>query len=59
MGAVIAALADGEATLAGTAHRWTTVGLYRLVSGRVAESWLLPTDPVLFDQIWSLARPDI
>jgi ketosteroid isomerase-like protein len=59
VGDVIAALADGEATLAGTAQRWSTVGLYRLVAGRVAECWLLPTDPVLFDQIWSLARPDI
>jgi ketosteroid isomerase-like protein len=52
-GHVIAALSDGEAMLAGTPRRWSTVGLYRIVAGRVAECWLLPTDPVLFDQIWS------
>jgi ketosteroid isomerase-like protein len=52
-GDTIAALADGEAMLAGTAQRWSTVGLYRVVAGRVAECWLMPTDPELFDQIWS------
>ena len=59
VGNVIAALSDGEATLAGTARRWSTVGLYRVAAGRVAECWLLPTDPVLFDQIWSLGGRDI
>jgi ketosteroid isomerase-like protein len=58
VGNVIAALSDGEATLAGAARRWSTVGLYRVVAGRVAECWLLPTDPVLFDQIWSLPGRD-
>jgi ketosteroid isomerase-like protein len=52
-GDTIAALTDGEAWLAGTARRWSTVGLYRVVAGRVAECWLMPTDPELFDQIWS------
>jgi uncharacterized protein len=52
-GDMIAALSDGQATLAGTPRRWSTVGLYRIIAGRVAECWLLPTDPVLFDQIWS------
>jgi ketosteroid isomerase-like protein len=52
-GDMIAALSDGQATLAGTPRRWSTVGLYRVIAGRVAECWLLPTDPVLFDQIWS------
>ena len=52
-GDTIATLADGEATLAGTVRRWSTVGLYRAVGGRVAECWLMPTDPELFDQIWS------
>jgi ketosteroid isomerase-like protein len=53
VGNAIAVLADGEATLAGIAQRWSTVGLYRAVDGRVAECWLMPTDPGLFDQIWS------
>jgi ketosteroid isomerase-like protein len=52
-GNMIAVLADGAATLAGTARRWSTVGLYRIAAGRVAECWLMPTDPGLFDQIWS------
>jgi ketosteroid isomerase-like protein len=52
-GNTIAVLADGEATLAGTAQRWSTVGLYRTVAGRIAECWLMPTDPELFDRIWS------
>jgi ketosteroid isomerase-like protein len=52
-GDTIATLADGVATLAGVARRWSTVGLYRTAAGRVAECWLLPTDPGLFDQIWS------
>ena len=53
IGNTIAVLADGEATLAGTVQRWSTVGLYRTADGRVAECWLMPTDPELFDQIWS------
>ena len=57
-GNMIAALSDGEATLAGTVQRWSTVGLYRIVADRVAECWLMPTDPALFDQIWSLAAPN-
>jgi ketosteroid isomerase-like protein len=52
-GDMIAVLADGAATLAGTARRWGTVGLYRVTAGQVAECWLMPTDPELFDQIWS------
>lgn len=53
VGNTIAVLADGEATLAGMAQRWSTVGLYRAAGGRVAECWLMPTDPEMFDQIWS------
>ena len=52
-GNVIAALADGEATLEAETQRWSTVGLYRVVAGQVAECWLMPTDPELFDRIWS------
>ena len=52
-GDTIAALTDGAATLAGAPRRWSTVGLYRTASGLVAECWLMPTDPDLFDEIWS------
>lgn len=52
-GNMVAVLADGEATLAGITQQWGTVGLYRVVAGRVAECWLMPTDPELFDRIWS------
>jgi ketosteroid isomerase-like protein len=52
-GTTIAALTDGQATLAGTTQRWSTVGLYRTAAGRVAECWLMPTDPEIFDRIWS------
>jgi uncharacterized protein len=49
----VAALTDGTATIDGTDHHWSTVGLYRVVGDRVAECWLLPLDPVAFDAIWS------
>ncbi|HXW43901.1 MAG TPA: nuclear transport factor 2 family protein [Streptosporangiaceae bacterium] len=52
-GDTIAALTDGEARLRDETRWWTTVGMYRVVAGRVAECWLLPTDPELFDRIWS------
>jgi ketosteroid isomerase-like protein len=49
----IAAIADGTATVDGTTHRWTAVGLYTIIDNQVAECWLLPTEPDLFDRIWS------
>jgi ketosteroid isomerase-like protein len=52
-GNTIAALSDGEATFGDQVRRWSTVGLYRVVAGQVAECWLLPTDTELFDRIWS------
>ncbi len=52
-GNTIAALADGEAALGDETQRWSTVGLYRVVAGWVAQCWLVPTDPELFDRIWS------
>ena len=52
-GDTIAALSDGAATLGNQEWRWSTVGLYRVADGRIAECWLLPTDPGLFDLIWS------
>ena len=49
----LAALTDGSATIAGTEHRWSTLGLYRVRDGRIAACWLLPLDPVAFDRAWS------
>jgi hypothetical protein len=52
-GATVAVLTDGTATINGAEHRWSTVGLYRLEDGRVAECWLLPLDQAEFDEIWT------
>ena len=49
----VAVLTDGTATIGGVERRWSTVGLYRLRGDRVAACWLLPLDPVAFDEIWS------
>ena len=48
----IAALTDGEATIAGQARRWGTVGLYEIRDDRIRACWLLPLDPAAFDAIW-------
>lgn len=48
----IAALTDGEATIDGEQHRWSTVGLYGVREGLIAACWLLPLDPGAFDAIW-------
>jgi uncharacterized protein len=47
-----AALTDGSAVIGGTAFEWSTVGLYRLLEGRLAECRLLPFDQAQFDAIW-------
>lgn len=52
----VAILTDGTASIAGTEHRWRTVGLYRIRNERIAACWLLPLDPREFDRIWR--RPD-
>jgi ketosteroid isomerase-like protein len=49
----VAVLTDGEATIDGVEHRWSTVGLYRLRGDRVCACWLLPLDPAAFDEIWT------
>lgn len=49
----IASLTDGSAVIGGREHRWSTVGLYRIDSERIAACWLLPLDPVAFDLAWS------
>jgi ketosteroid isomerase-like protein len=52
----IAALTEGTAVVGGVLRRWSTVGLYQIRDGKVAECWLLPLDRAAFDDIWS--RPD-
>jgi ketosteroid isomerase-like protein len=49
----IAALTDGFATIRGVDRRWSTVGLYEVVDGRIAACWLLALDQAEFDAIWS------
>ncbi len=49
----IAALTDGFATIGGEDHRWSTVGLYDVIAGRIGACWLLPLDQRAFDDIWS------
>ena len=49
----VAALTDGFATIGGVEHRWSTVGLYEVLNGRIAACWLLPLDVRAFDVIWS------
>jgi ketosteroid isomerase-like protein len=45
--------ASGRAERGGRRRRWETVGVYRIVDGKLAECWLLPYDQYLFDEIWS------
>jgi ketosteroid isomerase-like protein len=52
-GSTVAVLTDGTATIDGVDRRWSTVGLYRVEEGRVAECWLLPLDQAEFDDIWT------
>ena len=49
----IAALTDGLATIGDVERRWSTVGLYDVVGGRIAACRLLPFDQRAFDAIWS------
>jgi uncharacterized protein len=48
-----AALTDGAATIRGTEHRWSTVGLYEVVGQQFTACWLLPLDQRAFDTIWT------
>ena len=52
-GESVAVVTDGTATIGGVNHRWSTVGLYRIVDERIAECWLLPLNPATFDLAWS------
>ena len=57
-GYTVAVLTDGTATIDGVERRWSTVGLYSVEDGRVAECWLLPLDQTEFDDIWTPRRLD-
>jgi hypothetical protein len=54
----VGVLTDGVATIGGTEHRWSTLGLYRIGGDRIAECWLLPLDPTAFDEVWAVPTPD-
>jgi uncharacterized protein len=56
-GSTVAVLTDGTATIDGVERQWSTIGLYRLEDGRVAECWLLPLDQAEFDDIWTPRDP--
>jgi uncharacterized protein len=45
--------AGGRLERDGEVRQWETVGVYRIVDGKIAECWLLPFDQYLFDEIWS------
>jgi acyl-CoA thioester hydrolase len=49
----VASLTDGTAVVDGVEHAWSTVGLYRVENGRIAECWLLPLDQAAFDRVWT------
>jgi RNA 2',3'-cyclic 3'-phosphodiesterase len=46
-------LAGGRALRDGREVSWETVGVFRVVHGRIAECWLVPFDQAVFDEIWS------
>lgn len=50
----IAALTSGSAVIDGSQRSWSTVGLYRVKTGRIASCYLLPLDPAEFDEVWQL-----
>jgi limonene-1,2-epoxide hydrolase len=46
-------LAGGRGLREGREVSWETVGVFRVVDGRIAECWLVPFDQAVFDEIWS------
>ena len=56
-GDTVAVLTDGTVSVDGSVRRWSTVGVYRLRDGRVAECRLVPFDQAEFDDIWTPRRP--
>ncbi|GAA4627269.1 hypothetical protein GCM10023196_038780 [Actinoallomurus vinaceus] len=53
----VTAVTDGTALIAGEEHTWSTVGLYRLRDGRIADCRMLPLDQAAFDAIWAHRSP--
>jgi hypothetical protein len=51
-------LAGGQAVRDGVSVDWETVGVFRVVGGRIAECWLVPFDQAAFDRIWSARAAD-
>lgn len=45
-------LAGGRASREGREVAWETVGVFRVVHGRIAECWLVPFDQAVFDDVW-------
>jgi RNA 2',3'-cyclic 3'-phosphodiesterase len=45
-------LAGGHAVRDGVEVTWETVGVFRVLEGRIAECWLIPFDQAAFDRIW-------
>jgi uncharacterized protein len=45
-------LAGGRAVRDGVDVAWETVGVFRVLEGRIAECWLIPFDQAAFDRIW-------
>jgi ketosteroid isomerase-like protein len=48
-------LAACEVNYGGEMRTWTTVAMFRITNGRIAECWVMPHDQHAFDQIWSSA----
>jgi len=46
-------LAGGVAERDGRELSWDTVGVFRVLDGRIAECWLVPFDLYAFDEIWA------
>ena len=57
-GETVAVLTDGSESFSGSVRRWSTVGVYRLRDGRVAECRLVPFDQAEFDDIWTVRKPE-
>ncbi len=53
IGGRVVQLAGGRALRDGQEVTWETVGVFRVVDGRIAECWLVPFDQAVFDTIWS------
>ena len=45
--------AGGEVRRDGGTSEWETVGVFRIVEGKIAECWVLPCDQYRFDEIWA------